>query len=328
MSSIDSRAISFLLEHVDQVGAHLVAQTYQNLVNHYAAVMYSFTAIYISLVFIKMQRGHYDGNDFIMLVLRAVIILTLAMNYDYFCLYLYDIFTNEPLNICQAITINGNSVGSVSISHSLDNFLNGGKEAAGRIFSMGSWNNPTYFFFGGIVFFLVLTSAASATGLIILAKCASTILFALSPIFIFFALFDATKGLFDAFIRQLITYALIPIMTCAVLMILLSVAESATGIINNTDKPNLAHLMPLGLMCIIQIYLLLQVKSKCSAISGGFSLPSVISALRQSKSELGSVGKRISNMAGSALRGVGSAAQLGNKAGQFIKQRLSRFSKA
>jgi len=321
MSSMNNTAISFIFDHIDKVGANLVAKTYHNLVSHYSPVIYTLTAVYIGFVFIKMMRGHYDGNDFIMLLFRTVMILTLALNYDYFCLFLYDVFTKEPLTICKAITISNGSVQSSTIATALDNFLDGGKTAAIHIFTMGSWTNPTYLIFGVLVFLFVLISAAIAAGLIVLAKCASTILLALSPIFISFALFDATKCLFESYIRQLITYALVPIMTCAVLMILLSVADIATSELKNAAQPTISHLIPLGLMCIIQVYLLLQVKSKCAALSGGISLPTVISAFRQTKSEWASVGQRVSSI-------TSSAAAASRSAGSAVRQRLARFNKA
>jgi type IV secretion system protein VirB6 len=326
VSSITNDAIAFLLEHVDKVGANLVARTYQNLVSHYSATIFTLTAIYIGFIFIQMQRGNYDANDFVVLIIRTVVILTLALNYSYFCIYIYDIFTNEPLKICQSITISGGVVEPTSISHSLDHFMNSGRNAAIHIMSMGAWSNPTYYLFGGLVFILVLVTAAIAAGLIVLSKCAMTILLALSPLFIFFALFDSTKPMFESFIRQLITYALIPIMTCAVLMILLSVTDIATNELNTSANPTFALLIPLCLMCVIQIYLLLQVKSKCSALSGGFTLPTVVSSLRQAKAEMGSVGRGLSGMAGAAKRGAGSVASASRSATQAMRQRIGRFN--
>lgn len=280
MMRFESQTISFLFETVDKVGAHLVANTYQNLVNHYSPVFYTLVSIYLGFCFIQMKRGHTSFNDFPIIVLRTVVILTFALNYHYFCLYLYDFFTNEPLNVCKAITIKGGAVTPLSVSHALDNFLNTGQQQAVKLFNMGSWNNLTYFVFGIIVFILVLVTTGIAAAVIVLAKCGSTILLALSPLFIFFALFDATKGLFDSYIRQLITYALMPIMTSAVLMILLSVSEIAFQTMDQHDLPNLISLLPLSLMCVIQMYLLLQVKNHAASLAGGFTLPAVGSTLR------------------------------------------------
>lgn len=286
MNEIGNNVISYLLEQIDNSGANIVAQTYQNLVNHYSAVIYILLTVYVGFVFIKMMRGYYDANDFIVLLIRSVIILTLAMNYEYFCLFIYNLLTNEPLTIAKSFAIQGGSAEPMSVAHGLDNFLNTGRDASAHIFSMGSWSNPTYLLFGFFIFTLVMATAALAAGLIVLAKCAAIVLLALSPLFIFCALYDATKGLFDAYLRQLIAYALIPIVTCVLLMILLSVSDVATKELMNSQSPNLMQLIPFGIMCMIQIYLLLQIKSQCTALASGIHFPSVMSALRQLRGEM------------------------------------------
>ena len=329
ITEFESHTISFLLKEIDKVGANLVANTYNNLVHQYSPLFFTLTAVYIGFTFIKMMRGHYDANDFVMLILRAVIILTLVLNYGYFCLFIYDIFTNAPLELCKAITINNGQVEAVSISHSLDNFLKEGREAVAKIFSLGSWTNPTYTIFGVILFIMILITSAFAAGLIVLAKCASTVLLGLSPIFIFFALYDSTKGLFESYIRQLITYALIPVMTCTILMILLSVSNSAIDSLKTHHNANFISLIPLGLMCIIQVFLLLQVKAKCAALSGGLAMPTIISAFRQSKSEIQGISSKVSTMAGAAYRQSGGQrlTAKSKEIGKSLVSRMSRFNK-
>ncbi len=318
--------ISSILNHVDMVGANLVARSYHNLVNHYSPLFYTLTTIYMSFIFLKMKRGLLSGNDLLMIVLRTVMILSLAMNYDLFCLYIYDIFTVEPLTICQAITVNGGTVKAVSISHSLDNFLNAGEMATNKIYSMGSWTNPTYYIFGFSIHILTLITTAIATSLIILAKCASTLLLSLSPIFIFFALFDATKGLFESYLQQLIAYALLPIMACAVLMILLSVSDVTIQLMNSTNKPTYTSLIPFSLMCVIQIYLLLQVKGACAALASGIHLPNVISTLRQAKNDYSGVASGATNLMAAMVRG--SKAALPTKRTSLVmRSSMNRFSK-
>src|ERR1700721_2995191 len=134
MTPFEGNTISYVFEHVDTIGAHLVANTYRNLVSSYAAVFYTLTSVYIGLCFIKMKRGHYDANDFVMIMLRTVCILTLCMNYDYFCLFIYDVFTIEPLNICKALTLNG-TTNPLTISDALDQFLLAGGKAATKVMS-------------------------------------------------------------------------------------------------------------------------------------------------------------------------------------------------
>lgn len=291
--------ISTILNTVDAVGADMVSKTYQNLVNHYSPVIYGLTTIYIGFCFIKAMRGHLQLNDFTFILIRSVFILTLAMKYDYFCKIIYDVFTNIPLSICKAITINGNNISSQSISSAIDQYLDKGIDMVKEMLSMGGWSNFTYLMFSFILFVFIGLSTGLAVALIVLAKCATIVLLALSPLFIFATLFESTKGLFDGYLRHLITYALIPIMTCSILMILLSVSDIAIQAYHSAGNPTLTNVTPLCITSIIQIYLLSQVTSKCAGLSGGFSLPGFVSALNnltnKGVSAAGSVANKTAN---------------------------------
>lgn len=321
MTEFESQAISYVFKSIDQVGAQLVAHTYRQLVLQYASVFYILTGIFIGFCFIHMQRGKMTGDDFVMNLFRAVLILTLALNYDAFCLFLYNVFTNAPLHICQAITIDGNHTNVISVSQALDQFLQQGEKAAANIWLMGSWANPTYLIFSGLIYILVMLTAAIAAGLIVLSKCASTVLFSLSPIFIFFALFNTTKGIFESFIGQLMTYALIPIMSCAILMMLLSVCDIAIKNFNQHAEPNFISLVPLSLICVIQIYLLLQVKAKCASLAGGISLPSVVSTLRSGAQNA----KGVAHGAMDVMKAGPSGWRQAQKAMGIDRSQLSRY---
>ena len=52
------------------------------------------------------------------------------------------------------------------------------------------------------------------------------VLLAVGPLFIAFCLFDATRRLFEAWVAQLVNYALITILTVLVAALLLQVVES------------------------------------------------------------------------------------------------------
>jgi type IV secretion system protein VirB6 len=310
MSSTNTTVISTIFDHIDQYSMNLVATTYQHIANQFSPLFYIFATIYLGFCFIKMQRGHYNFNDLFMIVMRMVIILTIALNYHYFCLYIYDVVTNEPLVIFHAIIGHGGVTEMATISQALDHFFANGMGQANRLFMMGSWSNPTYYLFGTFIFMITLITVALATGLIVLAKCASSVLLALSPFFIFLALYDATKGLFDAYIKQLISYGLIPIFTSVVLMILLSVSDVTIQALETAETPSLVLLMPFGLMCVVQIYLLLQVRHQCASLAGGFSLPTLISGIKQLQQDISSGGeqfKNIQNLPKLAGRAVHSA---------------------
>lgn len=283
MLDFDKSIISSLFECVDQTGADLVANTYHNLVVAYAPFIWTMTAIYIGIMFLQAQQGTKSFYDLMNATFRTVVILTLALNYNYFCLFIYDIATKEPLEILKAITVHGDKTDPVSLNQALDHYLNVGLAYANKLFMMGSWSNLTYFIFAFLVFVMTVLCSVMAAGLIILSKCAAIVLLALSPLFLFFALFDMTKGLCEAYVRHLITYSLVPVLTSAVLMILFSVDEYVIKFMEQFPQASFKTVAPFLFMCGVQIYLLAQVFSKASALGAGFALGSMMSTLSKAK---------------------------------------------
>lgn len=273
MSILKDQTVSEILEKVNNTTQLLVRENFESIVHQHTGIIYTLTIIYIGFIFIKMIRGYYDANDFIFLLFRTVIILTLIFNCDYFVMYIQNVITDEPLKICKSIVISDKKIEYESIKQALDIFVLHGNNIAINIFKMGSWSNPTFLIYGVITFILVILAAGIATGLIVLAKYVTLILLILSPLFLFFALFDCTKGLCESFIKQLIAYALIPIITSMALMILLPLTDIVANEIPTDDGYKLEYLVPYYLLCIIQIFFLLQIKKICSALSNGFSVP-------------------------------------------------------
>lgn len=270
--------VGTMLKLVDKYSANFVANTYQNLVTQYSTTMYVFVTIYMGFIFMRMMRGIIPANDLPFIIIRCVTILTMALNYQYFYLYCYNVFTNFPLEICKAITLNGHEASVTSIANALDNFIKEGLEESNKIFAMGGWSNLNFTLFGLGLYVATIVAGAIATGLIFLSKIASAILLALSPFFIFLALYDSTKGWFDSYIQHLLGYALIPIMACAVMMITLSVTESTILFMGSEPNPSFTLLVPFIMACCIQSWLFLQVPQKCASLASGFNLKSFTSS--------------------------------------------------
>jgi type IV secretion system protein VirB6 len=304
-----------LLGLVDKYSANFVANTYHHLVTDYRASIYLFVTIYVGFLFINMKRGILSFQDLPFTLLKMITILTLAMNYDYFYLYIYNVFTNAPLEICKAITLDGKEASVTTIANALDNFLKEGFEAANKLFGMGGWSNMTFTVFGIGVYIATFLAGAIATSLIFLSKIASSILLALSPLFIFLALFEATKGWFDSYIQHLFSYALIPIMACAVMMITLSVTESTIEFMGSEPNPSFTLLVPFMIACAIQIWLFLQVPQKCASLASGFNLKSFTASMKETKEAVKSVANVL----------TGGALGRGSTVGGFTKNRMNRY---
>jgi type IV secretion system protein VirB6 len=315
--------IGNLFHLVDQYSAEFVASTYHHLATNYASLFYLFSAIYLGLIFIEIQRGVRPGADFPFVIVKMVAILTVALHYDYFCLFVYNVFTNAPLSVCKTITLsNGTHLGSLAMSDALDQFLKGSLLEVSKLFSMGSWTNITYTLFGCFLFLASIVAVAIATGLIFLAKIASTVILALSPLFIFFALFDSTKGWFNAYLEHLFTYALIPIVTCAVLMVVLSVSTTTIQYMGS-DTPSFKLLIPFFIACLVQIWLFLQIPQKCASLASGFNLKGVLSSFKETQANIQLF--RTVLTGGPALQWIG---QGGTTAKNYLKNKMARFKKS
>ena len=317
MINYDASIIDSLFQGVDQYGAQFVAGAYRQLVEKCTPIIYLFASIYLGLTFFRINRGLLDGKELPFLVLRLVCILTVGLHYDWFCLFIYDVFTQGPLFICKVITMHGTDsiLTSETINSALDHFLHQGLVETNQLFAMGGWSNITYVIFGVGVLLATLVSVVIAIGLIFLSKMGSVVLLALSPIFIFFALYDSTKGWFDTYIQHLFTYALIPIMTCLVLMIMLSVTDSTIQYMN-ADKPSMECLIP----------------QKCASLGSGFSLKSLSSSVKEMGSSMGTAANAATGgqLSRAAMTAMGKAAlsmmsKGGNATTRSVKNTMARF---
>lgn len=270
--------ISSLFECIDKVSADLVSNTYHNLAQQLAPMFYIFSSIYVGLLFVNAMRGVLSYHDMLLSSLKLVVLLTAALNYNYFCVFIYDIVTNEPLYIFKTITISGQKIQATTINEALDNYFNLGRAYTNKIFLMGGWN-PSFWIFGIIFFVAVFIENCVAAGLIILSKIAATILLALSPLFIFCAIFESTRDIFSAYLRQLITYSLIPVLACIIFMMTFSVASLLITFMNSYPKLSFTAAAPFLIMTFIQIYLLTHVYAKAAALASGFSLKGLTGAV-------------------------------------------------
>lgn len=328
MLDFQKAIVSSIFECVDKAGADLVAHTYHNLVNQYAGVMWVFVTLYAGFTFIQAMQGQKTFYDLLNTLFRIVIIMTLALNYEYFCLFIYDIFTKEPLMIMKAITIHGNDLGSSSINQALDHYLNLGLQSANQLWMMGGWSNITYSIFGILVFIMTALCGIFAAGLIILSKCALVILLALSPLFILFALFEMTRGMFESYVRHLLTYALVPILVSTVLMILLSVSDVVIQFMHQSPKMSFMAIAPFLFMNGVQIYLLAQVFAKASALGSGFALGGFVSTLRQAKASAGLITQAAAMGGAMGKKMLNTIGQIGHKKSTMnMGSPMNRFRK-
>ncbi len=291
--------VSETLNTVDAVIGNLVHGAYVNFIQANAGMitlMFTVYVMFLGYQFLNHQH-HFNMSN----VMRHLIIMTcvygMVMNWQLYQLFVYNIFTNEPGNIAQVLVSSaGHFQTGGSITDSLD-----GIYAAILNASTGFWSQigfsasgMAFVLYGVIVFVIGSLMCVFALLLFIYAKMMMAVLLALGPIFILFFVWDATKGLFTAWLNTLITLALIPVVTSAILMLMLSVINVTLPKVNvPPESLQFYGIAPFLGLSLATTLILSQVFRICSSLGGGIALASLSAG---------------AGIAGSALQKSGMAA--------------------
>lgn len=279
MTSQRFHFISDILNSIDNIGANYVSDSYHQLAQQLAPALFLLASIYIGFQFLSAMRGITTYDAMLFSSFKLIAILTGALNYNYFCLFLYDIFTREPLYLFKAMAGPGHGPHTfITINQALDEYLNTGLVFASRVWKMGGLSNLTFIFFGGFLYVFACVSAGLALCLFAITKLLSAAMFSLSPLWIGFAMFEVTKDIFASFIRQLVTYALIPVLASAVLMMTISVTNR---LFVQPQHVTLSIVFLFLLLAGLQIYLLMHVYGKAAALASGFAIKALVPTLNQ-----------------------------------------------
>jgi type IV secretion system protein VirB6 len=139
----------------------------------------------------------------------------------------------------------------------------------------GGWNNLLAYLYGAIVFICVLALTGYTLFLLVLSKIAVGVMLGLAPFFIILYLFGHTKGIFEGWLRQLITYSLVPIIVYALYaMILVITLQPMNALFTaaSAGVPTVTQIAPFLIVNFIALILLQQVLAWAGSIGGGLQL--------------------------------------------------------
>lgn len=269
------------LNTVDSVIGQYVQTTYQNLVSANSGVITLIFTFYIC--FIGYRFLTQTLNSDLMTITRHMVVMLivygLLMSWNLYNEFFYNIFTNEPNYIASVMT--GGSVTSPNlyVGQAIDNIFNQGMTATRELFTQANWHDLLYLLYGVIVFAITMAMCIFALLLFIYAKMALAVALALGPMFLLFLLWDSTRGYFSAWLRKLFNFALVPIITCAILSLMLSVINVTLPELNVPPQSlQFEGMVPFLGLALATTLILSQVLPICSALSGGMTLASLSKA--------------------------------------------------
>jgi type IV secretion system protein VirB6 len=289
--------VTNLFNTVDLVIGNFVQSGYQNIVANNQNVITMIMTLYIAWLGYKfmMHSLSLEVSVFASDLILLLIVYGLLIDWNLFYTFFYNIFTNEPAAITETMI---NSMGNVNIggentATALNSVYAQGMDISKSLFSMGNIHNMELYFYGFLVGAATVIGCLIALAILIYAKMAMAVMLFLAPIFISFLLWDSTRKLFDNWLQALINYALIPIVTCGILMLTLSIANATLpGLQLNVSsgQPTFSGILPYLGISLISALLFKQVLPTCAALSGGMALEAIGTAIPLAKQALRATG--------------------------------------
>lgn len=270
--------ISETLNTVDAVIGNLVQHAYTNFIAANTGVITLLFTVYV--MFLGYQFLFHKHHFNMSAIMRHIIIMTcvygLVMNWQLYQLFVYNIFTNEPGHIASIVI---NSAGtSGNIVNALDGIYSTITNATMSFFGQIGFSaaGVAFIVYGVLIFLIGSLMCVYALLLFIYAKMMMAVVLALGPIFILFMMWDSTRGLFNAWLNTLITLALIPIITSAILMLMISVINvTLPNVSQPADSLQFYGIAPFLGLSLATTLILSQVLRICSSLGGGITLASL-----------------------------------------------------
>lgn len=266
-----------LLNTIDAAIGSFVIDLFTGISNDITSTLRLMMILSITLYGLAMMKGWVETNlkEAIKHVFMALIVYIFATNVGLFTSLTYEIFTNAPNQLMGRILSHGGGPGEAGINTFIGNAYDQGIKTAGDLMFGSSWNALGLKLMGFLVAAATIAMCGYAGFLVVMSKIAVAVLLGLSPIFIAFMMFKGTRGLFEGWLRQVLNFALIPLLTYAIMLFCLAIIATPVNDMTAAQAGgNLTtvEVMPYIVTCFISFLLLLQVMGIASGIAGGVSL--------------------------------------------------------
>ena len=209
-------------------------------------------------------------------LMRFVIILVLLLNMPNIFDWAFAFVTAVPNAVAVFLLGAGPVTDEAGVIGLIEAVMTAGIDAASTIWTDASWSDIGSHVLSGLLLLTGLVLAILAAVLLMVSKLGVGILLAVAPFFLTLRLLDVGKGLFEGWLRQLLTFALVPIFVYSLIALnfgilttahtqLTLAAASAAGVTFTTAVPYV-------LVAVVNMILLTQVMGWAGGVGGGIAL--------------------------------------------------------
>ncbi len=212
----DSANLSTALLSLDCQISTVVETAYTRLFGSggsFGVVLTALLTIFIALI----AFGFLTGRTRLTLgamapkVLALGLVLTFATSWPAYQIVVYGLLTGGPDQIASAV-LGGKGGASAAFAFRLDQLFASVVEIAQSITPAGDKSPPSQELAAQLVWSSAIILLIATMGLLVVARVVLTFMLALGPIFIVFAMFRSTRGLFEGWLRTTIAFSLAPML--------------------------------------------------------------------------------------------------------------------
>jgi type IV secretion system protein VirB6 len=203
-------------------------------------------------------------------IVVLAVVLGVALQLWLYNSVIVDTFYVAPAQLAAAVVGSADPVGTI------DSIWQQGGTVAAELWTRSvAFTDVGNCIAGLVVFLLIGLVCVYAMFLIALSSIASAVLLAIGPLFIAMLLFDSTRRYFEAWIAQLMTYALISILTVLVSALLLQIVQSyALQTAARAEAIATVDALDMLLVSALVFLLMRQIMPIAGGLAGGFALTS------------------------------------------------------
>ncbi len=267
--------------------------------------------LYVVITGYLMLIGRLGSSfgDWFVRIFKLLAVYVLVINIDLLTLFLFELFTDVPEAVASQLAgVAGADAGGINASIGI--IWEQGLSATQNIFQEASLTSWSPVIFALIILIVTVLAVVYITFLVMLAKLAVAVLLGVAPFFILLYLFESTKTIFEGWLRQLISFALIPIFLYGLLALVINIVRTMSDqMVDATANEvwGITHVGPYALVMLVSLLLATQVMGWAAGVGGGFSLSSVGALSRVSRRTALATG------AGAALAYRALSRRLGNR---------------
>lgn len=258
-----------ILMQVDQVTLGYTAKAYQAVVSAHMGELRLMLVIYVAMFGIGVLQGMIPLTlqQAAKHILKALIIFQLATNWGTFTTFFYNVFTSGPDKLTAAL------LGGNAPTKQLEDVYTVGIEAAQNIFRKAGAFDVAQILLAGLVTIGTVFMVGVALFLLIFAKMGLAVLLSIAPIFLALALWKSTQGLFQGWINYLVHFAMIPVITYAVMGLALQLIQAPVNEMKAAgENLTMVTTTPYLLMGAITTLLCSQILKIAASLGGGITL--------------------------------------------------------